>query len=391
MEELAYVAITDFSLTTSRTGDIIRDLFKRSSEGSRLELVVARMYCPSNEFIDDFCKTIVLPDKYRLTQERLKRYLGEYKNKNNRMMFLLFGGEEGIFDEIKRKVGPIPVKGLTGNTIRESQGIYREDAAGRMKVFEPAVYIASSKDNLEKELGVWADYAEKDGGLLEGKISWPHEIQFDYKKDEEIKILQEEIEKPVSKEDLKNNIEKTVVLIKPGNIYAESGKVGEIINHLSGLGRRLIGAKAVRMGVNQALGFYEEVEESLGYKYGEEKGKEEFRKLIKYMTGYDRYNISEKKELESGTETSLALVYEGPYIIRRVRKIVGETDPEKAEPGTIRAEYGEDIMRNGVHASDSKISANREINNLNIQGTLLPKRTNEFFGEETKEEKNAKQ
>jgi len=57
----------------------------------------------------------------------------------------------------------------------------------------------------------------------------------------------------------------------------------------------------------------------------------------------------------------IAMVLEGEDAVRRVRRIMGDTDPAKAEPGTIRALYGLDIRRNTVHGSDSEESAKKEI------------------------------
>ena len=59
----------------------------------------------------------------------------------------------------------------------------------------------------------------------------------------------------------------------------------------------------------------------------------------------------------------VALVVEGPNVVEKCRKIVGNTDSLVAEPGTIRGDYGDGriIAENLVHASDSKESAEREI------------------------------
>jgi nucleoside diphosphate kinase len=56
----------------------------------------------------------------------------------------------------------------------------------------------------------------------------------------------------------------------------------------------------------------------------------------------------------------LALLYEGSKAIEKIRSVLGSTDPTKAEPGTIRSDFGRDLMRNGAHASDSPESATRE-------------------------------
>jgi len=48
-------------------------------------------------------------------------------------------------------------------------------------------------------------------------------------------------------------------------------------------------------------------------------------------------------------------------VVAKVRKIMGATDPAKAEPGTIRADFGSSIQENAVHGSDSVENAEKEI------------------------------
>jgi nucleoside-diphosphate kinase len=57
----------------------------------------------------------------------------------------------------------------------------------------------------------------------------------------------------------------------------------------------------------------------------------------------------------------IAAVFEGANAIEDIRKAMGATDPSKAEAGTIRADYGEDIQRNATHASDSPENGLAEI------------------------------
>jgi nucleoside diphosphate kinase len=63
----------------------------------------------------------------------------------------------------------------------------------------------------------------------------------------------------------------------------------------------------------------------------------------------------------------VALVYEGPDAVTKIRTVLGATDPKKAEIGTIRRELGQDVMVNAAHASDSPENAKREIGIVKIQ------------------------
>ena len=79
--------------------------------------------------------------------------------------------------------------------------------------------------------------------------------------------------------------------------------------------------------------------------YAVHKGKPFYDSLVEFMT--------------SGPIVGLLL--QGEDAIKRLREVVGATDPSKARPGTIRAKFGTDIQRNAVHASDSPESAAYEI------------------------------
>jgi hypothetical protein len=62
-----------------------------------------------------------------------------------------------------------------------------------------------------------------------------------------------------------------------------------------------------------------------------------------------------------GTEKSIAIVYQGVDAVRKIRDVLGPTDPAKAPPGSIRREFGQTIMINAAHASDSVENAKREM------------------------------
>ncbi len=79
--------------------------------------------------------------------------------------------------------------------------------------------------------------------------------------------------------------------------------------------------------------------------YAVHKGKPFYDALVEFMT--------------SGPVVGILL--EGENAIKRLREVVGATDPKKAAPGTIRAKFGTDVQRNAVHASDSPESAGYEI------------------------------
>ena len=84
---------------------------------------------------------------------------------------------------------------------------------------------------------------------------------------------------------------------------------------------------------------------------------------------------------EPGTEKSIALVYEGHEATRKIRDVLGPTDPSKAPPGSIRREFGSTIMVNAAHASDSVENARREMGIVRIgKENTFRKVVDDFYG-----------
>lgn len=127
-------------------------------------------------------------------------------------------------------------------------------------------------------------------------------------------------------------MERTFVMVKPDGVHR--GLVGEIISRLERKGLKIVAMKMLKISEEMARKHYEE-----------HKAKTFFSSLVSYIT--------------SGPV--VAMVVEGRNAVKVVRKLVGATNPSEAEPGTIRGDFGLDVGRNVVHASDSLASAEREI------------------------------
>ena len=78
------------------------------------------------------------------------------------------------------------------------------------------------------------------------------------------------------------------------------------------------------------------------------------------MSGRRPEDCPENELDQPGLAKCMALVYEGHDAIRKIRDVLGPTDPSKAPGGTIRHDFGHDVMANAVHASDSSESFVRE-------------------------------
>ncbi len=127
--------------------------------------------------------------------------------------------------------------------------------------------------------------------------------------------------------------ERTFVMIKPDAV--QRGLIGEIITRFEKKGIKIVAMKLV------------DVSNELAEKhYGVHKGKPFFQPTVDYIT----------------SSPVVAMVLEGNNAINMVRGMMGKTNPQDADMGTIRGDYGQFIGRNIVHGSDGKETAEFEIN-----------------------------
>jgi nucleoside-diphosphate kinase len=146
--------------------------------------------------------------------------------------------------------------------------------------------------------------------------------------------------------------ERTLVLIKPDGLV--KSLTGNIITALSETKLKIVGAKVVKVSRELAEKHYSDLKQRLTKKFGEEKGEEIFEDNLKYVMG------------KFHTDRVLALVYKGEDAVKKIRDLAGETNPEKANPNSIRGRYGRihsetKVFENVIHCSDSVENAKREI------------------------------
>lgn len=127
-------------------------------------------------------------------------------------------------------------------------------------------------------------------------------------------------------------VETTFSIIKPNAV--KKGAIGAIIKKFEDNGLKIAAAKLVKLEKAKCQEFY-----------AEHKERPFFGELVSFMT--------------SGPVVLMALKGEGA--VMKNREIMGATDPKKAAPGTIRAEFGDNVGENAVHGSDSPASAEREL------------------------------
>jgi nucleoside diphosphate kinase len=334
-DELAYAVVTPYSMRKSRTGGIIARLISRTG----LDLVCSRMFAPSAELTQRYAETIVTETdpRHRATQElirdyALKNFTGDVNGQRPRVLVLVFRGPDAI-ERIHRTVGHIVHERTSGETIRDTFGDYITDDSGKVTYFEPAVLAAFDAEAMERDLKLWSEFSDRDGGLLDRVIRFPPEAK----------------------------IEKTLVLIKPDNFKFPNVRPGGVIEVFSRTGLYIVGFKVHRMSVAQAEEFYGPVLPVLQEKLGTHKGRLAWEDIVAFMAGTKPSDCPPEKRDEPGSEKCIAIVYEGEDAVRKIREVLGPTDPAKAPPGSIRKEFGQNIMVNAAHASDSVENAQREM------------------------------
>src|SRR6266567_164035 len=122
-------------------------------------------------------------------------------------------------------------------------------------------------------------------------------------------------------------------------------------------------------------------EKALGELLGPLAGDQQFENIVKFMSGRAPSECDSVTLQQPGSEKCIAVVYEGHEAIRKIRDVLGPTDPSKAPPGSIRREFGSTIMVNAAHASDSVENARREMGIVRIgQENIFHKVIEEFYG-----------
>ena len=123
-----------------------------------------------------------------------------------------------------------------------------------------------------------------------------------------------------------------------------------------------------------------DVQQRLGETLGPLYGDNQFENIVRFMSGRAPSECDPALAREPGTEKCIPIVYEGVEAVRKIRDVLGPTDPSKAPPGSIRREFGQTIMVNAAHASDSVESAEREIRIVNVAENNFKKVIEEFYG-----------
>ncbi len=127
-------------------------------------------------------------------------------------------------------------------------------------------------------------------------------------------------------------VERSLSIIKPDVVSRD--QIGAILQHVEQAGLRIVATRMLQLDRRQAEGFYDVHRE-----------RPFFQSLVQFMT--------------SGPV--VVSVLEGDDAIARYRKLMGATDPEQADAGTLRKLFGTNVERNAVHGSDAPDTARAEV------------------------------
>ncbi len=372
-KELAFVLINPYPIRKSRTGGIIARYLVRTD----MKLVGARLFGGTNAWVDEFSGYLSSYVEDKEVCELFSNYVRRNyapdaaSGRRHRFIGLLFEGEDAV-SKIYNLTGSLRQPWGNGQTIRDTFGdLVRDEATGCIKYFEPAVLVGPNVSVCRDAVQLLKKHFENDSGFVRGASDVP----------------------------VGEGVEQTLVMLKPDNFRQPSLRAGNIMDLFSGSGLRIVAVKKFSMCVEQALEFYGPVREGLRRAFGNfgpdraaqalsrEFGfpvdtsalghlcdrlapifaEREFENIVEFMTGR-RPSLCQPDELRAcGHNECLAIIYEGVGAVSKIRDILGSTDPNKARPGSIRREFGTNIMVNAAHASDSVENASREMGILDIE------------------------
>ena len=391
---LSYVIVTPYTIVKSRTGGVIARLLSRVD----LELVAAQMVAPDENFIVEYAASVRSQQRRglntagELLADYVERNLGPTNGRRHRSLLMIFRGENPS-RKLSDICGPLymekgGIESISGQTIRNTYGDYIIDPDNPEKViyFEPGILTPRLQELADENMAIFARHFRNNENIIRN-MSYPDP----------------------------SKVEQTLVILKPDNWNFASSRPGTIIDMFSRAGLRIVGIKVFSFSLNQALDFYSPVEgtlkeklapvfgqkakeilerefafplnqdmgKALGECFGQECAKEQFRKIVEFMSGRRPDTCPAGEEDKPGNVKCMILIYEGEKAIEKIRDILGPTDPLKAPGGTVRRDFGSSIMVNTAHASDSVENCEREKKIVKINENSLISILDEYLAKKT--------
>jgi nucleoside diphosphate kinase len=319
-DQISYAFITPTALRKGRTGGILGRLISRSG----LELETGRIFALSSATLSALADTLS-------SQAKSAAYLKGLPAGAHSLVVVLKGEDSAA--KVASIVGNDASMGGRGETIRDTYGDLVEEG-GKTVYFEPGVIAPANADEAAAGLKVLAAASDSEGGILDAASSFS------------------------------GPTEKTLVLIKPDNFAFPSTRPGGVIDLFARTGLALVGFKPFHLSVAQGEEFYGPVLDFLVAKLPD--GRAQWESIVAFMAGKRPSECTPEEKTAPGSQPCVALIYQGPDAVAKIRTALGPTNPSQAPHGTIRKEFGTTIMINGAHASDSVENVARETGIIRI-------------------------
>ncbi len=246
---------------------------------------------------------------------------------------LVLRGEDAV-DKVHHTIGHIVHERTSGETIRDTFGDYITDDSARSFISSRRRWRPSIPRAVEADLKLWAEYSDSDGGIL----------------DQSHRISQRG-----------RRSRRSLVLIKPDNFKFPNQRPGGVIEVFSRTGLYIVGFKVHRMSVAQAEEFYGPVLPCWRTNSGPDKGRNAWEDIVEFMAGGRPSATRGDQRNAPGSEKCIAHRLSGRGRGAKNPRSPRTDRSREGSPGSIRKEFGQTIMVNAAHASDSAENAKREM------------------------------
>jgi nucleoside diphosphate kinase len=387
METFSYVLVTPYTVAKSRTGGVLARLLSQVE----LELVGAQLFAPdvdlARRYADILRKQNTTAGSVTLLSDYVEQRFAPLEGRSHPILLLLFKGENPC-EKLAAICGHlypdhIGEESLDRETIRDTYSdlIIAPNDPNKIDYFEPAVITPRIQKEADEDLVLFSSF-------LKGKENIINNMRY-----------------PNT-----SRIERTLVIIKPDNWQYASSRPGNIIDMFTRTGLRIIGVKVHHFTLEQALEFYGPVEAVLKNKlsplfgkkakellekefslslspetekalidsFGVEYAREQFAQIVGFMSGVKPGVGGQPHPVKC-----MVIIYEGANAVKKIRDVLGPTDPLKAPGGTVRREFGSNVMVNTAHASDSSESFNRESDIVHVNENQLADLIAEYLQQKT--------
>lgn len=362
--DLSFLIVTPHALRKGLSGVILSRLLSRTG----LELAAAKIMAADEAFAKDFADALAPFHSCPCQPEYIRTRFVPVNGRGRAFLALLLKGPSAV-EKVAEAAGSLALTEGAGVTIRDAYAEVMRDETGKIIYFEPAVIVPESQTEADALLPMLAKLAAETPNIVE------------------------------KSDTADGSGERTLVILKPENWRRPGVRPGAIMDIFTRTGLALVGCKVHHIPLADALEFYGPVQFALRSKLAPkiaEKAKacleekfsvrlrpesdklllesigtdfadDQFFQIVEFMSGVKPSECPADQRTAPGKAQCMVLIFEGRDAVARIRTVLGPTDPSKAPGGTVRGEFGTNVMVNSAHASDSQESFVREAGILRVQ------------------------